>query len=48
MMYALFLIPVVVVYAVTAWIEGVVTWRVNYLLNTLITYAKKEGLCSIT
>ncbi len=47
MIYALFLIPIVAVYAISAWIEGVISWRVKYLLNTLVSYAEKEGLCSI-
>lgn len=47
-MLAIWIIPLVAVYAISAWMEGVLEWRVRYLMDSLIEYAQKEGLCSIT
>ncbi len=48
MIYLIWMAVIVALYALTAWIEGVLTYRVSYLMDVLIEYAEKEDLCSIT
>lgn len=46
MIYGLWLLPLVGIYALTAWIKSVIDWRISFLNDALLKYVlKKEEIC---
>ncbi len=48
MIYMLWLLPLVGAYVYTAWLEDVLDWRIHFLAEKLIDFAKEKGQCEQT
>ena len=48
MTYLFWLLPIAGAYAFTAWMEDVLDWRIHFLTDRLLDYAKEKGQCEQT